>query len=429
MVNLISKWFLSERLPNCHLADLDTRWNPKIGIRNLKRWNPKRNDILHYGFLSSVLLFVFVTNPASFLSKLLFYSFMSLLFLIPITSQFFFNALPVLTWASLYFTSSHFPAANRPPITVKVLPTIETMLYGDNLSDILATSTNNFLDILAWLPYGVFHFGAPVVVAIILFIFGPPTILQGFAFAFGYVNLFGVIIQNIFPAAPPWYKILYGLDPANYSMHGSPGGLARIDEIFNISLYTTAFSNSSVIFGAFPSLHSGCATLLALFFSYTFPRLKPLFIFYVVWLWWSTMYLTHHYFVDLMIGSVISLMVFQYVKYYQLPVISNDAFCRWSYSEIKKYDPVKMNPLASSSSSSLGSSLTGLLNDVENGPLELELNDFEYEKNNENNNQTDTFRSESDESSISYTPSIFDEAVPSSRSNATSTTSLGNFPK
>ncbi|CCC70320.1 hypothetical protein NCAS_0E02500 [Naumovozyma castellii] len=398
VVALFRKWFLSQRPTNCHLADLDTRWNPRIGIRRLKSYQPTRYDYLHYGFMGSVWLFVLITNPAPFILKLIFYSLLILLFLIPITSQFFFNALPILTWLSLYFTSSYFPAESRPPITVKVLPTIETMLYGDNLSDILATSTNKILDVLAWIPYGVFHFGAPFVVAFILFIFGPPTILHGFSFAFGYMNLIGVMIQNVFPAAPPWYKILYGLQSANYSMKGSPGGLARIDKLLHIDVYTKGFSNSSVIFGAFPSLHSGCATMLALFFAYCFPRGKNIFIAYVCWLWWSTMYLTHHYFVDLIIGSVLSFVIFQYTKYYMLPIVDTDLFCRWSYSELSKYDVKFNDPLN-----------VGGIDDVESVPL----------------NEIDV-RSQSNDSAASVTPSIFDKEVRFSRSNATSTTSLGS---
>lgn len=398
MADALRRFFLSDRPSYSHVADLETRINPKVTFAKLQRYQPTVKDIFHYSFLGSVFLFVFVTNPAPWLYKILFYVFLGVLFVVPITSQFFFNALPILTWLALYFTSSYFSASHRPKITVKVLPAVETILYGDNLSDILATSTNTFLDILAWIPYGLFHFGAPFVVAAILFLFGPPTVLRGYAFAFGYMNLIGVIIQNAFPAAPPWYKILYGLESAHYGMHGSPGGLARIDKLLGINLYTNGFSNSSVIFGAFPSLHSGCATMEALFFSYCFPKLRPIFIGYVCWLWWSTMYLTHHYFIDLVAGSVLSFVIFQYTKYTHLPV-DTSLFSRWSYASVETYDMDKMNPLRADA------------NDVENVPLSnLEL-DFEL------NSMEETSR----------TPSIFDGPTSTSRSSATSNTSLAEY--
>ncbi len=118
------------------------------------------------------------------------------------------------------------------------------------------------------------------------------------------MNLIGVGIQLTFPCSPPWYENKYGLAPANYSMHGSPAGLAAIDELFGIALYTPGFTASPMVFGAFPSLHAGSATMEALFMSHLFPKLTPIFVGYTLWLWWATMYLSHHYAVDLVGGSL-----------------------------------------------------------------------------------------------------------------------------
>lgn len=86
-------------------------------------------------------------------------------------------------------------------------------------------------------------------------------------------------------------------------MAGSPAGLARIDKLLGIDLYTSSFTASPLVFGAFPSLHAGSATTEALFMSHVFPTLRPFFIGYVFWIWWATMYLSHHYAVDLIGGS------------------------------------------------------------------------------------------------------------------------------
>lgn len=404
-MSAIVRWFLSERPADSHVSELESSLDWRVGVHRLRKHKFGRGEMVHFGFLSCVFAFVLISNPLPLLLKLAAACMLAFALAVPLTSQFFLHSLPILAWLGLYFTSSYIPGEQRPPITVKVLPAIETILYGDNLSDILATSTNTFLDILAWLPYGIFHFGAPFVVAIILFLFGPPTILRGYGFAFGYMNLFGVIMQNVFPAAPPWYKILYGLESAHYGMHGSPGGLGRIDNLFGINLYTAGFSNSSVIFGAFPSLHSGCATMEALFFSYCFPQLKPLFIFYVCWLWWSTMYLTHHYFVDLMAGSVLSYTIFQYTKYNHLPVVDTTLLCRWSYESVETYDVVKSNPLNAEQD----------IADIENVPLTDFDMEFEL-------NANTTFEEES-----SVSPSIFGSSHSISRSSATSNTSLGEL--
>ena len=185
-----------------------------------------------------------------------------------------------------------------------MLPALENIFYGANLSNILSAHKHAVFDVLAWFPYGITHFGAPVVVTGILFIWGPPGTAPTFARAFGYMGIAGVITQLLFPTSPPWYENLYGLVPANYSIPGSPAGLAAIDKLFGIDLYTSTFTASPLVFGAFPSLHSGNATLEALFMSHVFPKLRPLFIFYTLWIWWATMYLSHHYAVDLVGGSI-----------------------------------------------------------------------------------------------------------------------------
>jgi inositol phosphorylceramide synthase catalytic subunit len=95
-------------------------------------------------------------------------------------------------------------------------------------------------------------------------------------------------------------------------MKGSPGGLARIDALFHSEAYTVAFSSAPVVFGAFPSLHSGCATFEAIFISHFFPSLRVLAWAYAGLLYWSTMYLTHHYLVDVVGGACLAAASFYY---------------------------------------------------------------------------------------------------------------------
>lgn len=108
----------------------------------------------------------------------------------------------------------------------------------------------------------------------------------------------------------PGYELIYGLTPANYSMPGSPGGLARIDNLFGTKGYTHTFSTAPVVFGAFPSLHAGWATLEALVISHFFPRLTKFAWAYAGILYWATMYLTHHYLVDVVGGACLATAFF-----------------------------------------------------------------------------------------------------------------------
>lgn len=342
---LFHYYFLLEKRPGSTLADLSFETDVKISIQKFKNHTWTAKEVFHYGFLSSVILFTFVISPLALVVKTPILLAFITCFLIPLTSQFFVHALPILTWVALFFSASKIPDSWKPPISVKFLPAVETILYGDNLSNVLATINTSVMDVIAWLPYGIIHFSSPFVVAAFIFIFGPPTSLRSFGFAFGYMNLLGVMTQILFPAAPPWYKNLHGLDPADYSMSGLPGGLARIDELLGFDMYSTAFSNSPVVFGAFPSLHSGFACMDVFFLCWLFPKYRTLWWAYACWLWWSTMYLTHHYFVDLTCGAMLAMCVFTYTKYNHLPVIEEDKFCRWSYVSVKKINVAQTDPL------------------------------------------------------------------------------------
>lgn len=333
-IKKIKNIFLQDAPPGNPLPDLEWSWDVRKSIKKVRKHEWSAHDIQYLVMLFTFSFCLIVIDNPGVAVRLSLAALLILGCLIPVTSQFVFNALPIFAWLVLFFTCQFIPHEWRPRIYVRVLPALETILYGGNLSEILASRTNAVLDILAWIPYGLVHFGAPFVVAALLFVFAPPKTLPVYAFAFGWMNFIGVTIQLCFPTAPPWYQIIHGLEPANYSMPGSPGGLARIDEILGLNMYTGTFTASPMVFGAFPSLHSGCAVMEALFLSHAFPKLTPLFYGYVCWIFWSTMYFTHHYFVDLIAGAFLSLVVFTWVKRTTLPHMQHDKFARWSYDHI-----------------------------------------------------------------------------------------------
>jgi membrane-associated phospholipid phosphatase len=258
---------------------------------------------------------------------------------IPITRQFFLPFLPIAGWLILFYASQFTPSEYRPGIWVRVLPALENILFGANLSNLLSAHKSPILDVLAWIPYGITHFGAPFVCSAIMFVFGPPGTTPVFARSFGYMNMAGVIIQILFPCAAPWYENMYGLAPANYSIPGSPAGLAAVDKLFGIDLYTSTFTASPLVFGAFPSLHAANATIEALFMANTFPRLRPLFVFYVLWMWYATMYLSHHYAVDLVGGSFLAAIAYFVAKGSFLPRVQVGKLFRWDYDYVEYGEP------------------------------------------------------------------------------------------
>lgn len=164
----------------------------------------------------------------------------------------------------------------------------------------------------AWLSYGVIHFISPFLAAFWLWLFASPGVVSIFAWCFGIQNCLGIITHLSFPTAAPWYGDQYGypLPPGNYSMPGSAAGLVRVDKVLGTHIYQNAFKASPLVFGAFPSLHGAFSCCCFLFIA-RYSR-KGAFIlgFYVLWQWFSTMYLRHHWRIDLLGGLVYSAFVF-----------------------------------------------------------------------------------------------------------------------
>ncbi|KAJ7280238.1 hypothetical protein C8J57DRAFT_1124853 [Mycena rebaudengoi] len=289
---------------------LDKSLSPRDTINRLRRHTFTWSDSIYIFHLASAAFWLFLMQVPGYPHKLLIPLLFSVALLIPLTSQFFIPAIPVFAWLLMYYTSRFIPASWRPTVSVALLPALESILYGANISDILTRFTHPFLDIMAWLPYGLGHFLSPIFVAIFIWLFRPKEVLHLWARVFGYLNVLGVFIQIIFPCAPPWYEVIHGLTPANYGMRGSPGGLLRIDRLFHSKGYTITFSNAPLIFGAFPSLHAGNATLEALFVSHFFPQASRIVWTYAAVLYWATMYLSHHYLIDVVAGAILAITCF-----------------------------------------------------------------------------------------------------------------------
>lgn len=185
------------------VSTLDFSLNPRATLQRLAKHPFSARDLIYVFHIALASFWITVMQSPPFPLKLLIPAAYSLALLIPLTSQFFLPATPIFSWVLAFYTSRFIPVGWRPPISVSTLPTLESVLYGTNISDILTRYTHPILDIIAWVPYGVLHFIAPFLVAAALWLFGPKPALKLWAKAFGYLNLIGVICQILFPCAAP----------------------------------------------------------------------------------------------------------------------------------------------------------------------------------------------------------------------------------
>lgn len=99
-------------------------------------------------------------------------------------------------------------------------------------------------------------------------------------------------------------------------MPGSSAGLVRVDKVLGTHLYENAFKASPLVFGAFPSLHCAFAVCCFFFVGRYSKFGRYLLGFYVLWQWWATMYLRHHWRIDLLGGLVYAAFAFTLMQNY-----------------------------------------------------------------------------------------------------------------
>ena len=186
------------------LQRLDLSRDPRKTIDRALKHKYTLANIFSIGFMAICAIYsLFIMRPPFFIIKLLIPTAYITAMLLPITSQFVWPATPIFAWLITFFSARYIPSSHRPTIHVALLPALESVLYGANISDIQTRYTNPFFDVLAWLPYGVLHFSIPFVVAAVLWVFAPKGAVQYFGKAFGWMNLIGVITQLLFPCAAP----------------------------------------------------------------------------------------------------------------------------------------------------------------------------------------------------------------------------------
>lgn len=111
----------------------------------------------------------------------------------------------------------------------------------------------------------------------------------------------------------PWFIHLYDEDAeATYDLPGYAAGLTRVDMAMGTHLNSNGFHASPIVFGALPSLHSAMAVMAFFFVSYysRWTTLKLLAASFVALQWWATIYLDHHWRLDLVVGMLYAITSF-----------------------------------------------------------------------------------------------------------------------
>ncbi|MCW3087179.1 MAG: phosphoesterase, PA-phosphatase related [Sediminibacterium sp.] len=200
-----------------------------------------------------------------------------------------------------------FPNYRYQAVHIESLYHAEKKLFGIHSNGLLLTPNeywrlhgNTLLDILS----GIFYLcwvPVPLVFAGYIF-FKNRVAFMEFALTFLLVNLVGFAIYYLYPAAPPWYVQHHGFE----FIAGTPGntaGLEKFDTFFHTSVFKGLYAKSSNVFAAMPSLHSAYP-LIVFFYAVKFRlgRIRSLFAVIMAGIWFSAVYSSHHYVLDVLAG-------------------------------------------------------------------------------------------------------------------------------
>ncbi len=181
------------------------------------------------------------------------------------------------------------------------------------LPEYFTTHTTAAFDLLCGLAYLVYLY-VPMLMALLLFFVSRRHMVY-LGWSFFLVNLLGIAIYLLYPAAPPWYVAEYGLGPVKLDAPPSPAGALRFDELLGIDYFQQFYSRSSHVFGAMPSLHVGY-TAVAFFGVIGLGRRWELLAGgFALLVAFAAVYLQHHYVLDVLVGAICALLAYAIVRF------------------------------------------------------------------------------------------------------------------
>ncbi|MBI2981783.1 MAG: inositol phosphorylceramide synthase [Deltaproteobacteria bacterium] len=246
----------------------------------------------------------------------------------PKSRQFIKDFFPFALFGILYDLLKIIPKEWAGPIHVEWPYHFEKTVFGFNYSgtkitpnEFFQTHTVPVLDILAAITYSL-HMVVPLVTGFYFWIQDGPFACR-FARAFFAANLLAFVTYVALPVAPPWFIEQHGFIPALWSTPGSAAGLVNFDQLVGGSYFSSLYAKASWVFGAIPSMHAGFPLLVILFahqYCHTHPADKkfrivlPFLYLFLVLVWFSAVYLRHHYIIDLLAGALYVWATFELIN-------------------------------------------------------------------------------------------------------------------
>ncbi len=225
------------------------------------------------------------------------------------TKAFVKDILPFAAFGILYDLLRYIPKGWAGSIHVAWPHQLESFLFGFTWqgqtvipNDFFRLHTHTLLDLTTAITYSL-HIVVPL--GFFLFAwFKERPVARQFAWCFLIANLAAFATYILLPVAPPWYVEQYGLGPGRWDVIGDAAGLKNFDLLIGVPYFQNVYAKSAWVHGAVPSMHAGFPLLVVLFAHKILKKgVIPLY-FFMFLVWFSAVYLRHHYIIDLLAGAL-----------------------------------------------------------------------------------------------------------------------------
>jgi len=229
-------------------------------------------------------------------------------FAFPISRKIFWAFLFFIVYWLIYDSLRVYPNYMVNPVNIESLYNLEKSIFGIETAQGILTpneyakaNSTTFLDVLApsfylcWVPI-------PMLFVIYLF-FTDKNTMARFTAAFLLINLVGLTIYYLYPAAPPWYVEAHGFK----FIEGTPGSAARLlrfDDYWGVNTFKNMYEKNGNVFAAIPSLHSAFPVLLV-YYGIKKRLVIAAIVFSIILagIWFAAVYTNHHYIIDVFLGG------------------------------------------------------------------------------------------------------------------------------
>lgn len=222
--------------------------------------------------------------------------------------------LPFIIFGISYDWMRVYPNYQVNPIDVEGLYNLEKSLFGLNEGGNLLIPCEYFaihhcqvadffagIFYLCWVP-------VPIAFGLGLYLIKDRRLYLRYSLVFLLVNLIGFAGYYIHPAAPPWYAINYGFDVV-LNTPGNTAGLARFDQLTGLTIFQSIYGRNANVFAAVPSLHAAYMVVALWYAVAKRCHLAVIILFAMIMLgiWWTAVYTSHHYIIDVALGILCAL--------------------------------------------------------------------------------------------------------------------------